>query len=118
MPTFTKYTHVSDGSETIEFAPGDVVPDWALGKVTNLVATGLEAELFADPDSADAAETEPGEKSDQTGDADQVGDQGGQDSAQSDENADDEESTEPDFTKPAPAKAASKRGPGRPKKNG
>lgn len=104
MPTFTKYTHLFDGVQSIEFAPGDVVPDWALGKVTNRVATGPDSE--SSEGSSDSAESEGFGETVTAEDSSEDGAEG----SENDETEAVEESGEPDFTKPAPAKR------GRPRK--
>ncbi|MGP5121959.1 hypothetical protein ACTXJU_03560 [Glutamicibacter ardleyensis] len=119
MPKFTKYTHVAKGMASVEFAPGDVVPDWALGKITNRVHDGGQVKAVdAEAPTVEAivaSESEPVVLAPELVVA-EVPEAVA--NPQSEEKAEAEESGEPDFTKPAPAKVApAKRRPGRPAKD-
>lgn len=125
MPIFTAFTHLHRRGGSVEFAPGDTVPDWAIGEVTNRVHDGgstesndaqaaAEAKAEADAKAAADAQAAAAEKAaaDAKATADAKAEADAQAAAKSEQEATPEETGEPDFTKPAPAK----RGPGRPRK--
>lgn len=97
MPKFAAHTFVHDGLTSHSFAPGDEVPEWAVGQVGDHVLVPeekAEADESSTPADSGAQDQDPGEGEDGDADAD----------------ADGEDDTpppadeQPDFTAPAPVR--------------
>jgi hypothetical protein len=49
VATFCAVVHVHNGDKSHVFAPGDVVPEWAIGKITNPEVWDGAADESAEP---------------------------------------------------------------------
>lgn len=118
MPKFTCHVVLKRGLESIEFAPGDELPSWAVGLVGTHALNAEEAAPDADPSEPDADPLDEDANPD-------AGSGANPDNSETDGDAADTDSGDvtaeagselatadsaPDFTKPAPAKR------GRPRK--
>jgi hypothetical protein len=99
MPKFSTHVALMNPEyQPANFAPGDEVPDWAIGQVGAHVLEPEAAETGPD-ESGEDADKDPGLTDDEESkDSDDGDDDSGEESA--DSAADDQ----PDFTAPAPAR--------------